>query len=166
MFFANNWETAARSATKFGIPAHESRTYLMILCAKFDLIGQKVRSPGQVKVRCALGDRLPPWRSCCGYSFGPDVFNLSGWDIGYTCLQNVYFGFFILGTSGQQFPTLPIISLWGNYSSAHHFWIKGDRRMQWVAICFPWVPESNDTQYDQLWPDLTYNSKLGERSNF
>ena len=38
-----------------------------ILCANFDLLGQKVRSPGQVKVRCAPRDRLQTSRSCCGH---------------------------------------------------------------------------------------------------
>ena len=43
------------------------------LCANFDFPGQKVRSPGQVKVRCALRDRLQSWRSCCGHSFISNV---------------------------------------------------------------------------------------------
>ena len=32
------------------------------LCANFDFPGQKVRSPGQVKIRCALRDRPQTWR--------------------------------------------------------------------------------------------------------
>ena len=48
LFFANKLKTAARSATKFGIPAHNSWT---TLCATFDFLDQKVRSPGQHRCR-------------------------------------------------------------------------------------------------------------------
>ena len=60
-----------------------------------------------------------------------------------------------------QFSTRPIITLWGNYSFAHNVWTKGDTH-EWnghqsILSC---GPESSDTQYDQLWPDLTCDSKL------
>ena len=38
--------------------------------------------------------------------------------------------------------------------------------MKWVPKCLSCGPESNDIKYDQLWPDLTYDRKLGERTNF
>ena len=61
-----------------------------------------------------------------------------------------------------QFSTRPVITvLWENYSFAHNFWTRDDRRMEWVPICLSCGPESNDTQYDQRWPDLTCDPKLG-----
>ena len=44
LFFANISKTAAGSAAKFGMPAHK--------------LGIHLRSPGQLKVRCALRIRL------------------------------------------------------------------------------------------------------------
>ena len=54
-----------------------------------------VRSPGEVKVRCALRDRLQTGRSCCGHSFTSNVFKFSGWNIGVDtyrmCLPDFFF---------------------------------------------------------------------------
>ena len=72
--------------------------------------------------------------------------------------------FIILVTSGQvNFRPGPLqfTTLGGNYSFAHNFWTKGDGWMKWVAKCLPCGPESNGTQYDQFWPDLTSDPKLG-----
>ena len=74
LFFANNLKTAARSSAKFSIyllTIHEHT-----LCAKFDFLGQKVRSPGQVKVRCAPRDRLQTSTSRCGHSYSPNDLTL------------------------------------------------------------------------------------------
>ena len=74
LFFANNLKTAARSAAKFGIPA--LTIYEHTLCGNFDFLGQKVRSPGQVKVRCAPRDRLQTSTSRCGHSYSPNDLKL------------------------------------------------------------------------------------------
>ena len=67
--FANNLKTATRSAAKFDIwlTIHEHT-----FCANFDFLGQKVRSPGQVKVRCAPRDRPQTSTSRCGHSYTPN----------------------------------------------------------------------------------------------
>ena len=44
--------------------------------ADFDFLGQKVRSPGQVKVRCAPRDRLQISTSRCGHSYSPNDLKL------------------------------------------------------------------------------------------
>ena len=53
---------------KFKVSTHKSK---IPFCANLDLLGQKFRSPGQVKVRCAPRDRLQTSRSCCGHGFSP-----------------------------------------------------------------------------------------------
>ena len=54
--FCNISQTATRSAAKFRVSAHKSR--IPTSCVNFDFLGQKVKSPDQVKFRCALRDRL------------------------------------------------------------------------------------------------------------
>ena len=53
-----------------------------IWCANPDLLGLKVRSPGQVKFRCDPGDRHQTSRSCFGHNFSPNDFKLSRWNFG------------------------------------------------------------------------------------
>ena len=133
------------------------------LCANCDLIGIKVSLPGQVKVRCALRDRLQIWRSCCEYSFSQNVLKLSGLSFRVDTYRMYILWFFILVNSGQvNFQP----GIWESYSFAHNFWTKGDKRMKWTPRCVSCGPKSNDTQYDQLWPDLTCDPKVGGRSNF
>ena len=42
----------------------------------FDFLGEKVRSPGQIKVRCAPRDRLQPSTLRCGHSCSPNDLKL------------------------------------------------------------------------------------------
>ena len=51
--FCNISITATRNAARL---RRKNQKYIM--CANFEFLGQKVESPGQVKVRCALRDRL------------------------------------------------------------------------------------------------------------
>ena len=128
------------------------------MCANFDFVGQKVKSPGQVKVRCALRDQLQTWRSCCAHSFSPNVFKLWGWNIGVDTyrMQILDFSF--------EWPQVRSIFDPAHYkpkgeirndSPAHNFWTKGDKRMKWVPKCFFFVPPNqmmpNMTNVDLIW---------------
>ena len=74
VFFANNLKTVERSAAKFVIHLRTIQDHTF--CANFDFLGQKVRSPGQVKVRCAPRNRLQTSTSRCGHSCCPKDFKL------------------------------------------------------------------------------------------
>ena len=66
-----------QSATKFEVPVHKHNIHVKS-CANFNLLGQKFRSLGQVRVSCLPRDKLQISRSYCRHSFSPNIVKLSG----------------------------------------------------------------------------------------
>ena len=112
-------------------------------CVQIMTSGQKVRSPGQVKVGCAPWDRLQPSRSCCGDNFSRNAFKRSGWDIGVGTYRMHISDF------SFQWSHVKLIfdtALSGNYSSAETFEPEVIDELNWVPKCLSRGPESNNTQ--------------------
>ena len=133
-----------------------------IFCKNFDLIGPKLRSPGQVKFGTSPRHRHLSSRSRCEHSFSPNDLKLSGNNTARIPTKH-YLGLIIFLTCGQViFLPAPIIRLWENTFFAYHFWTKCDRQMKIAPICLTEHSKSNEMQHGLFWPDLT--SDL--RSNF
>ena len=86
-FFAKKLKTAHPPNLAYLRTAQE-----YMLCANFNFIEQKVRWPSQLSEMCPPGSASNLKIVVHGHSFSPNVFNLSGWNIGvatYECIFRI-----------------------------------------------------------------------------
>ena len=118
------------------------------------LLHRKTKGQVTSSGRIQMCTRASSSRSSCGHSFSRNVLNCQDKILVRMTIECIFRIVHCRDFRASQFSTRPIVTIWGNSSSAHNFWTKGDMKMAYLSVCLV-VPNrmtSNMTNFDMIWP--------------